>query len=133
MRAVLKQKQKSKEGRYGWVQRTFSFDAEKRVLSAVASGGRTRNYSLATAAFARPWGATMGGAGLDISWQSGHMWSLMAESADVASMWVRELNVAIGFTGEPPSRQSTPPASGHVSPATSIDGQSLSSMAPVRG
>jgi hypothetical protein len=136
MRAVLKQKQKNKEGRYGWVQRTFTLKVEKRVLSAEAggggaAGGRTRNYSLATAAFARTWGAAMGGSGLDISWQSGHMWSLLAESADVALLWVRELNVAIGFTGEPPSRQSTPPASGQVSPVTSIDGQSLPSMAPV--
>ena len=108
MRAVLKQKQKNKEGRYGWVQRTFTLKVEKRVLSAEAggggaAGGRTRNYSLATAAFARTWGAAMGGSGLDISWQSGHMWSLLAESADVALLWVRELNVAIGFTGEPPS------------------------------
>lgn len=134
MRAVLKQKQKNKEGRYGWVQRTFVLNVEKRVLSAEAGagGGRTRNYSLATASFARTWGSTMGGAGLDISWQSGHMWSLLAESADVAAMWVRELNLAIGFSGQPPSRQSTPPASGQVSPVTSLDGQSLPSLAQVR-
>ena len=121
------------------MRRVGAGTARTRALVTPASEPRVacRSNGAATAGAttggAAVGGATMGGAGLDISWQSGHMWSLMAESADVASMWVRELNVAIGFTGEPPSRQSTPPASGHVSPATSIDGQSLSSMAPVRG
>ena len=79
MRAVLKQKQKNKEGRYGWVQRTFTLKVEKRVLSAEAggggaAGGRTRNCSRrqpSPAPGARPWGLGTGHLVIGSMWTAG--------------------------------------------------------------
>jgi hypothetical protein len=95
LQGVLQQQQMV-DGMHGWTRRLFKLHPSATTLDVYESesvSSEAATFSLQNVKSARVWGAEE--SGFDVYWRNGDAWSLLAEDAESARIWVQYFNIAL--------------------------------------
>ena len=105
LQGVLQQQQMV-DGMHGWTRRLFKLHPSATTLDVYESesvSSEAATFSLQSVKSARVWGEEE--SGFDVYWRNGDAWSLLAEDAESARIWVQYFNIALKLMEHAPLPQ----------------------------